>query len=60
VTGKTDGPIFAGQSEQQVQEAVAAASREADEAITHQPIPPDYRDHAREYFERLSGQPPAK
>jgi DNA repair exonuclease SbcCD ATPase subunit len=56
VAGKTDGPIFAGQSQEQIKQAVSAASREADEAITHQPIPPEYKDHAREYFEKLSGE----
>jgi uncharacterized protein with von Willebrand factor type A (vWA) domain len=58
VSGKTDGPIFAGQSQEEIKQAVSAASREADEAITHQPIPPEYKDHAREYFEKLSGEKP--
>jgi hypothetical protein len=60
ITGKGDGPIFAGQSQEEIRKAVSAARLEADEAITHQPIPPDYRDHAREYFERLSDQKPTK
>jgi hypothetical protein len=58
VAGKTDGPIFAGQSQEEIKEAVSAARRQADEAITHQPIPPEYKDHAREYFEKLSGEKP--
>lgn len=56
VSGKGGTSVFGGESQAEIREAVAAARREADEAITRQPIPPEYRDHAREYFDRLNDE----
>jgi hypothetical protein len=56
VTGKADGSIFKGASTAEMQEAVTAAAREADDAVTRQPIPAEYKEHTRDYFQKLHGQ----
>lgn len=56
VTGTAEGPLLRGDSQAELREAVTSAVRQADESITRQPIPREFKDHTREYFQRLNRQ----
>lgn len=56
IVGKTEGKTFKGESTLEMREAVAEAARAADEAVTRQKVPREYRKHTQDYFDKLSGQ----
>lgn len=56
IAGKAEGETFRGESRLELRAAAEAAASAADEAITRQKVPRDYREHARDYFSRLNGQ----
>ncbi|MFO0948733.1 MAG: hypothetical protein U1D30_22885 [Planctomycetota bacterium] len=56
VVGRTKGNSFRGDSKIEIREAAAAAVRAADDAVTRQKVPREYKEHTREYFEKLNGQ----
>jgi len=56
IGGKAEGQNVAGQSQIEIQAALPAAEKMADDAITRQPIPAEYKEHTRDYFQGLHGQ----
>lgn len=56
IVGRTQGNTFRGDSKVEIREAAAAAGRAADDAVTRQKVPREYKEHTREYFEKLNGQ----
>lgn len=56
IGGKAEGQNVAGQSQMEIQAALPAAEKMADDAITRQPIPAEYKEHTRDYFQGLHGQ----
>lgn len=56
IAGQAEGNNFRGESKAQIREAASSAGRVADEAITRQKVPAEYKDHARDYFNRLNGE----
>lgn len=56
IVGKTEGKSFKGESSLEMRGAVAEAARAADEAVTRQKIPREYRDHTQDYFDKLNGE----
>lgn len=55
VVGRAPGTSFKGQSRIELRAEAIQAGRAAEDAVTRQKVPAEYKDHAREYFERLSG-----
>lgn len=53
IVGETTGRTTKGVSQFDLSAQAPAAARAADEAITRQKVPNDYKDHARDYFEKL-------
>ena len=60
LAGKANGQNVAGQSQIEITAALPAAEKSADDAITRQPIPAEYKEHTRDYFQGLHGQLDAK
>ena len=54
--GKAVGQNVSGQSQIEIEAALPAAERLADDAMTRQPIPTEYKEHTRDYFQGLHGQ----
>ncbi len=55
IEGFVEGPNSKGQVEQQIQTDFEAIRGGEADPLTNQPLSRGYRDHAREYFEALSG-----
>jgi hypothetical protein len=55
IVGRTSGKNFKGESRLELRQEAATAARAADEAVTRQKIPAEYRDHTRDYFQNLNG-----
>lgn len=56
IVGKTQGKSFKGESTLEMRAEVAEAARAADEAVTRQKIPREYKSHTQDYFDKLNGQ----
>lgn len=53
VVGEVDGPNIRGDVQQQMQQQLESARREAADPLTDQHMPRKHRQHAQEYFDRL-------
>jgi hypothetical protein len=57
IEGQTFGPQAKGRSVIEVQEAIKQSATAAPaEAVPRERVPREYMQHAKEYFEQLSGQ----
>ena len=53
VTGVADGPNAKGQVQQAIREQFEAVAGAQSDPLVEQPLPRDYREHARDYFDAL-------
>ena len=52
--GRTKGFNLKGDSKLEFRAAAADAARAADDAVTRQKVPREYRQHTKDYFDRLN------
>ena len=54
ITGRTKAGQFRGQTSAEIRTEVASAAQQAEEAVSRQKVPRDYKEHTRDYFEQLN------